>query len=187
VRKAQTGKNIDPAKKNASANLHRLCFVRIVAPSSLQKRVMLRGGYKNRVQEIAINMTQSTNSIRNTPSGDIGSSSLLSSSISPRGMSDGMLKLVLRLELPLPERPGLLPVENEGRRGEGGSTGDGEAGGGEGADDLPSSKAGISVSGLSETIFGLGDPRTTLNFVQFSIVAYIWRLWLRYLHLTVLL
>ena len=60
-------------------------------------------------------------------------------------MSEGMLKLVLRLELPLPERPGLLLVENEARRGEGGSTGDGEEGGGEGADDLPSSKAGISV------------------------------------------
>jgi hypothetical protein len=149
---------------------------------------MLRSGYKNRVQEIAINMTQSLNStIRNTPSGDIGSSSLLASSISPRGMSDGMLKLVLRLELPLLERPGLLLVENEARRGEGGSTGDGEAGGGEGADDLPSSKTGISVSGVSETIFGLGEARTTLDFVQFSIVAYIWRLWLRDLHLTILL
>jgi hypothetical protein len=44
-----------------------------------------------------------------------------------------MLKLVLRLELPLLERPG-LPVENEARSGEEGSTGDGKAGG-EGADD----------------------------------------------------
>jgi hypothetical protein len=102
-------------------------------------------------------------------------------------MSDGMLKLVLRLELPLLERPGLLPVENEARRGEGGSTGDGEEGGGEGADDLPSSKAGISVSGVSETIFGWCGTRTTLDFVQFSVVAYIWRLWLRYLHLTIFL
>jgi hypothetical protein len=158
-----------------------------MAPSSLQKRVMLRGGYKNRVQDIDINMTQSPNSaIRNILSGDIGSSSLLSSSTSPRGISDGMLKLVLRLELPLLERPGLFPVENEARRGEGGSTGDGEAGG-EGADDPPSSNVGISVSGVSKTIFGLGDARTTLDFVQFSIVAYIWRLWLRYLHLTILL
>lgn len=54
-----------------------------------------------------------------------------------------MLKLVLRLELPLPERPGRFPVENEARRGEGG---DGEAGGGEGADDLPRLNSGISVS-----------------------------------------
>lgn len=97
-----------------------------------------------------------------------------------------MLKLVLRLELPLLERPG-LPVENEARRGEGGSTGDGEAGGGEGADDLPSSNVGISVSGMSETIFGLGDTRTTLDFVQFGIVTYIRSLWLCYLHLTILL
>lgn len=133
-------------------------------------------------------MTQSpNNTVRNTPSGDIGSSSLLASSISPRGSSDGMLKLVLRLELPLLERPGLFPVENEARRGEGGSTGDGEAGGGEGADDPPSSIVGISVSGMSEVIFGLGDARTTLDFVQLSIVAHIWRLWLRYLHLTILL
>jgi hypothetical protein len=51
---------------------------------------------------------------------------------------------VLRLELPLLERPGRFPVENEGRRGEG-STGDGEAGGGEGADEPPRSIAGISV------------------------------------------
>jgi hypothetical protein len=57
-----------------------------------------------------------------------------------------MLKLVLRTELPLPERPGLFPMENEARRGEGGSTGDGEAGGGEGADEPPSSNVGISVS-----------------------------------------
>lgn len=71
---------------------------------------------------------------------------------------------MLRLELPLLERPG-LPVENEARRGEGGSTGDGEAGGGEGADDLPRSNVGISVSGMSETIFGLGGARTTLDFV----------------------
>lgn len=99
-----------------------------------------------------------------------------------------MLKLVLRLELPLLERPGLFPVENEARRGEGGSTGgDGEAGGGEGADDPPSSIVGISVSAVSETIFGLGDARTTLDFVQLSIVAHIWRLWLGYLHLTILL
>jgi hypothetical protein len=123
----------------------------------------------------------------NTPSGSIGSSSLLSSSTSPRGISDGMLKLVLRLELALLERPGFFPVENEARRGEGGSTGDGEAGGGEGADDPPSSNVGISVSGMSETTFGLSDVRTTLDFVQFSIVAYIWRLWFRYLHLTILL
>jgi hypothetical protein len=149
---------------------------------------MLRGGYKNRVQEIVIDMTQSLNSaIRNTPSGDIGSSSLLASSISPRGMSDGMLKLVLRLELPLLDRPGFFPVENEARRGEGGSTGDGEAGGGEGTDDSPRSNVGISMSDVSETIFGLGDARTTLDFVQFSIITYIWRLWLRYLHLTILL
>jgi hypothetical protein len=147
---------------------------------------MLGGGCKNRVQEITINMMQSSNiTIRNIPSGDI-SSSLLASSISPRGTSEGMMKLVLRLELPLLERPG-LPVENEARRGEGGSTGDGEAGGGEGADDLPSSNVGISVSGMSETIFGLGDARTTLDFVQFSIVTYIRRLWLCYLHLTILL
>lgn len=98
-----------------------------------------------------------------------------------------MLKLVLRLELALLERPGFFPVENEARRGEGGSTGDGEAGGGEGADDPPSSNVGISVSEVSETTFGLGDVRTALDFVQFSIVAYIWRLWLRYLHLTILL
>jgi hypothetical protein len=98
-----------------------------------------------------------------------------------------MLKLVLRLELALLERPGFFPVENEARRGEGGSIGDGEAGGGEGADDPPSSNVGISVSGVSEPTFGLGDARTTLDFVQFSIVAYIWRLWLRYLHLTILL
>lgn len=98
-----------------------------------------------------------------------------------------MLKLVLRLELPLLERPGLFPVENEARRGEGGSTGDGEAGGGEGADDLPSSNVGISASGVGKTIIGFGDARTTLDFVQFSIVAYIWRLWLSYLHLTILL
>jgi hypothetical protein len=98
-----------------------------------------------------------------------------------------MLKLVLRLELALLERPGFFPVEKEARRGEGGSTGDGEAGGGEGADDPPSSNVGISVSGVSEPTFGLGDVRTTLDFVQFSIVAYIWGLWLRYLHLTILL
>ena len=115
---------------------------------------MLRGGYKNRVQEISINMTQSPDStVRNTPSGVIGSSSLLASSTSPRGMSDGMLKLVLRLELPLLERPGFFPMENEARRGEGGSTGDGE-GGGEGADDLPRSNVGISVSGVNEVIIG---------------------------------
>jgi len=60
-----------------------------------------------------------------------------------------MLKLVLRLELPLLERPGLFPVENEARRGEGGSTGDG----------------GISVPSVSETLFGLSDARTTFNFV----------------------
>ena len=52
---------------------------------------------------------------------------------------------MLRLELPLPERPGRFPVENEARRGEGGSTGDGEAGGGEGTDDLPRLNSGISV------------------------------------------
>ena len=80
-------------------------------------------------------------------------------------MSDGLLKLVLRLELPLLERPGLFPVENEARRGEGGSTGDGDAGGGEGADDLPSSNAGISVSGVGKTIICFGDARTTLDFV----------------------
>jgi hypothetical protein len=57
-----------------------------------------------------------------------------------------MLKLVLRLELPLLERPGRFPVENEGRRGDGGSTGDGEEGGGEGARDLPRSNAGMSAS-----------------------------------------
>lgn len=56
-----------------------------------------------------------------------------------------MLKLVLRLELPLPERPGRFPVENEARRGEGGPTGDGEAGGGVGTDDLPRLNSGISV------------------------------------------
>jgi hypothetical protein len=94
---------------------------------------------------------------------------------------------VLRLELALLERPGFFPAENEARRGEGGSTGDGEAGGGEGADDPPSSNVGISVSGVSDTTFGLGGARTTLDFVQFSIVAYIWRLWLCYLHLTILL
>jgi hypothetical protein len=54
---------------------------------------------------------------------------------------------VLRLELPLLDRPGRFPVENEGRRGEEDSTGDGEAGGGEGADEPPRSIAGISVSG----------------------------------------
>jgi hypothetical protein len=57
----------------------------------------------------------------------------------------GRLKLVVRLELPLLERPGRFPVENEGRLGEEGSIGDGEAGGGEGADDLPRSNVGISV------------------------------------------
>jgi len=56
-----------------------------------------------------------------------------------------MLKLVLRLELPLLERPGRFPVENEVRRGEGGSTGTGEAGGGE-AEGPPISIGGISAS-----------------------------------------
>lgn len=53
---------------------------------------------------------------------------------------------MLRLELPLFERPGRFPMENEARRGEEGSIGDGEAGGGEGADDAPSSNVGISMS-----------------------------------------
>ena len=66
----------------------------------------------------------------------MGSSSLLSSSTWPDGTSaaEGRLKLVLRLELPLLERPGRFPVENDARRGDEGSIGDGEAGGGEGAD-----------------------------------------------------
>ncbi len=99
-----------------------------------------------------------------------------------------MLKLVLRLELPLLERPGFFPVENEARRGEGGSTGDGEAGGGEGADDPPSSNVGISVSAASAKRFSVWvTTRTTLDFVQFSVVAYIWSLWFCYLHLTILL
>jgi hypothetical protein len=62
-------------------------------------------------------------------------------------MLEGMLKLVLRLELPLLERPGRFPMENEARRGEEGSIGDGEAGGGEGMADAPSSNVGISMSG----------------------------------------
>lgn len=53
---------------------------------------------------------------------------------------------MLRLELPLLERPGRFPVENDGRRGDEGSIGDGEAGGGDGADDAPSSNDGMSVS-----------------------------------------
>ncbi len=57
----------------------------------------------------------------------------------------GILKLVLRLELPLLERPGRFPVEKEGRRGDCGSMGDGVAGGGEGRDDLPKSNTGISA------------------------------------------
>lgn len=52
---------------------------------------------------------------------------------------------MLRLELPLLERPGRFPVENDGRRGDEGSIGDGEAGGGDGADDAPSSNDGMSV------------------------------------------
>ena len=77
----------------------------------------------------------------------MGSSSLLASSTSPRGISTGRLKLVLRLELPLLERPGRFPVENDARRGDEGSIGDGEAGGGDGADDAPSSIDGMSTSG----------------------------------------
>jgi hypothetical protein len=64
---------------------------------------------------------------------------------------------VLRLELPLLERPGRFPVENEARRGEEGSIGDGEAGGGEGADDPPSSNVGISVLAVSEKFSQIGD------------------------------
>lgn len=56
-----------------------------------------------------------------------------------------MLKLVLRLELPLLERIGRFPVEKEGRRGDDGSIGDGDAGGGEGAHVLPKSNTGIST------------------------------------------
>ncbi len=40
---------------------------------------------------------------------------------------------------------------------------------------------------MSETVFSLGNARTTLDFVQFGVVANIWCLWLRYLHLTILL
>ena len=57
----------------------------------------------------------------------------------------GILKLVLRLELPLLERPGRFPVEKDGRRGDEGSIGDGDAGGGEGTDALPKSNSGISI------------------------------------------
>jgi hypothetical protein len=57
---------------------------------------------------------------------------------------------VLRLELPLLERPGRFPVENDARRGDEGSIGDGDAGGGEGMDEAPSSIDGISVWGVSE-------------------------------------
>jgi hypothetical protein len=94
---------------------------------------------------------------------------------------------VLRLELPLLERPGRFPVENEGRRGDGGSTGDGEAGGGEGADDPPRSIVGISVCGSAKHVAGDKTVRTTLDFVQFSIVAYVGGLWFCYLHLAILL
>src|ERR1700761_9480912 len=78
----------------------------------------------------------------------MGSSSLLSSSTSPCGIWEGVLKLVLRLELPLLERPGRFPVENDGRRGDEGSTGDGDAGGGEGAAALPKLNSGISIDNL---------------------------------------
>ena len=78
------------------------------------------------------------------PSG-VSSSSLLSSSTSPCWISEVRLKLALRLELPLLERPGRFPIEKDGRRGDDGSIGDGDAGGGEGADVLPKSKVGMSI------------------------------------------
>jgi hypothetical protein len=78
-----------------------------------------------------------------------------------------MLKLVLRLELPLPERPGRIPVENEVRRGDDGSTGDGEAGGGEGAEVLPKSIVGMSASAVwAKMMESAGQrARTTLDFI----------------------
>lgn len=54
---------------------------------------------------------------------------------------------MLRLELPLLERPGRFPVENDARRGDEGSIGDGEAGGGEGTDGAPRTNEGMSVTG----------------------------------------
>jgi hypothetical protein len=94
---------------------------------------------------------------------------------------------VLRLELPLLERPGRLPAENDARRGDEGSIGDGDAGGGEGTDEAPSSIDGMSVWDVSEQEPGGQMARTTLNFVQFSIVAYVRCLWLCDLHLAILL
>ena len=128
-----------------------------------------------------------TQLLNQAPSGDMGSSSLLSSSTWPRGTSEGRLKLVLRLELPLLERPGRFPAENDARRGDEGSIGDGDAGGGEGMDEAPSSNDGISVWGVSEQESGGQMARTTLNFVQFSIVAYVGCLRLCDLHLAILL
>jgi hypothetical protein len=64
---------------------------------------------------------------------------------------------VLRLELPLLERPGRLPAENDGRRGDEGSIGDGDAGGGEGTDEAPSSIDGMSVWDVSEQEPGGAD------------------------------
>jgi hypothetical protein len=97
----------------------------------------------------------------------MASSSLLASWTSPRGKSEGRLKLVLRLELPLLERPGRFPIENEVRRGDGGSIGDGEAGGGEGMEEGPRSNAGISACVvLAKTMQSAAQrERTTLNFI----------------------
>ena len=96
---------------------------------------------------------------------------------------------MLRLELALLERPGRFPMENEARRGDGGSIGSGDAGGGEGAEDLPRSNAGMSASATlaNEIESARQRARTTLNFVQFGIVAYVGRLWFSYLHLAILL
>lgn len=44
--KAQEGLDKDPGER-AGANLHRLCLVRIVAPSGFQKRLVLRDSYQN--------------------------------------------------------------------------------------------------------------------------------------------
>jgi len=116
-------------RESACANLHSLCFVRIVAPSSFQERLVLRRSYAESGSAWTTHWQQGASVGFDEPSGDMSSSSLLSSCTSPRGISFGRLKLVLRLELPLLERPGRFPVENEARRGEGGSIGDGEAGG----------------------------------------------------------
>jgi hypothetical protein len=44
--------------ENAGANLHRLCLVRVVAPSGLQERLMPRDSYQNRVKSMTLSMAQ---------------------------------------------------------------------------------------------------------------------------------